>query len=87
MIKPSRTLPGSLPLVYRKALASSASKEEIYLRSEQIQKQNSQARHNNNSLAIKQSQGFLAPPQGQEVIARAISLSCFTETETPIKWK
>ena len=55
-----------------------------------MQKQNktiNQARQNNNSLAIKQSQGSLISPQGLQIISWAISLSCFAETKTPRRQK
>ena len=50
-------------------------------------KENSQARQNNNTSAIKQSQGPSVPPQGLQRIFGAISLSSFADTETPTRWK
>ena len=54
-----------LPLICRKTLAFPELQRMNLIRElRKYRKENSQARQNNNSLAIKQSQGPLVPPQG-----------------------
>ena len=59
-------------------------KSKFSQRSEKIQKQRKVVKQekNNNSLVIRQSQGSLFPPQGRQIISRALSLSCFADTKT-----
>ena len=55
-----------------------------------MQKQESQARQNNNSLftsIIRQSQGLLVPPQELQIFFWASSLSCFANTKAPTRGK
>ena len=62
-------------------------KSKFNQKGEKMQKQRKTFKQGKIRRAIKQSQETLVPPRGLQTTFGALSLSGFTDTKTPTRWK